>query len=359
MNAPEAIANVVMVHPSSSLDSHSLRGLCAPSGACARHPHQPWRDKDVAGPEERDLHSVRWSDRVRAGTASQSGSQLHSREIAFGCGFWQKFCWLRPSSLSRAKTRARPAPVDRGGPSASDPSTQTSRPVRSDPPIAARDRSKTRRAPFHPSRSRVKFQLRLGEWIIPPTSRTRRYYARPCAPDRDPLLPFPTTQRERRIIRDRPLTDARSFPDAHDQVRARIPVSLRPDAPTPVRSVLFHSLRRQFARLRPREGTARPPRGRSVTPPRAREARTPCAARSARSPLTPSPLGASAGAPPGRVYSLRCALAPSSARRGCARPPTATAPRRRSAATRSRPYFRTDGSGSDAVTPPGATPGRT
>ena len=50
MNAPEAIANVVMVHPSSSLDSHSLRGLCAPSGACA-HPHQPapreirtWRD---------------------------------------------------------------------------------------------------------------------------------------------------------------------------------------------------------------------------------------------------------------------------------------------------------------------------
>ena len=39
-----------MVHPSSSLNSHSLRGLCAPSGACAR-PHQPapreirtWRD---------------------------------------------------------------------------------------------------------------------------------------------------------------------------------------------------------------------------------------------------------------------------------------------------------------------------
>ena len=152
-----------------------------------------------------------------------------------------KVLLLRPSSLSRTKTRARPAPVDRGGPSASDPSTQTSRPVRSDPPIAARDRSKTRRAPFHPSRSRVKFQLRLGEWIIHPTSRTRRYYARPCAPDRDPLLPFPTTQRERRIIRDRPLTDARSFPDAHDQVRARIPVSLRPDAPTPA-SVRFYSI---------------------------------------------------------------------------------------------------------------------
>lgn len=164
MNAPEAIADVVMFKPSSSLDSHSLRGLCAPSGACGRCAHhkpreiRTWRDprSAISNP----------TDRVRAGTAMQSGHGCTAARLPLGCGFWQKFCWLRPSSLSRAKTRARPAPVDQEGPSASDPSTQTSRPVRSDPPIAARDRSKTRGEPFHRSGSRVKFQLRLGELII-------------------------------------------------------------------------------------------------------------------------------------------------------------------------------------------------
>ena len=185
------------------------------------------RDKDVAGPEERDLQShgsrPSWhGDAVR--------SRLHSREIAFGCGFWQKFCWLRPSSLSRAKTRARPAPVDREGPSASDPSTQTSRPVRSDPPIAARDRSKTRGEPF--PRVGVTRQIPAPSPrvdYIPSTSDAPIGREACARPDRDPPLPFPTTRRERRIVRDRRLTDARSFPDAHDQVRAR-PVSLRPDA---------------------------------------------------------------------------------------------------------------------------------